>query len=148
MLTLHESTEKKFRENITKMLQQGRLSEAKKMMDEHHRLITLKEEITCAEITKLMTQEHRDLANLLLRKICILSDIIDGAGLDLFSLLKKYDRYVELPLLLLIEHLRFSAKNINTIIDRVNNDNYASAFGDVCDKVDDMINDLFKRGEV
>lgn len=149
MRTLNDiNNERKFKHRLEKLLREGRFSEARKVAEEHTRLLTHTEQFSCSEITNRMNPEHKELANLYLRKICILSDIVEGTGIDLLALLRKYDEYLSLPLTTLLENLKHTAREINKIIDAVGDESYKSSFGDVCDEIDSRIKDLFNKREV
>ena len=142
------NTQLKHRKLMLKLLQEGRFDEFRKLAKEHERLLSIREEFSCSEITNKMTPEDKEKANLHLRKICILSDIVEGTGVDLLSLLNRYDPYLSLPLITLLNNLGRTAHLINKIIDAVGNDEYVVSFGDVCDEIDKRIKDLFDRREI
>lgn len=149
MRTLRSQVEQeKHRKAMEKCLKEGNFDKFRKIASEHERLLSIREEFSCSEITNRMIPEDKDKANLFLRKICILSDIVEGAGIDLLSLLNKYDPYLSLPLLTLLNNLQKTAHEINKIIDAVGNDEYVASFGDVCDEIDKRIKDLFKKGDI
>ena len=149
MRTLRSQAEQeKHRKAMEKCLKEGNFDKFRKIASEHERLLSIREEFVCSEITNRMIPEDKDKANLFLRKICILSDIVEGAGIDLLSLLNKYDPYLSLPLLTLLNNLQKTAHEINKIIDAVGNDEYVASFGDVCDEIDKRIKDLFKKGDI
>ena len=76
MITLRDlQQEAKFGQKLDKLLQAGKITEAMKVADEHERLINVRQQFSLSEITKYMTEEHKEATNLCLRKICILSDI-------------------------------------------------------------------------
>lgn len=149
MITLRNLQEEaKFKAKIEKLLSAGRITEAMKVADEHERLINIRQVFRCSEITKYMTEDHKERTNLYLRKICILSDIVEGTGVDMLSLLRKYDEYLSLPLLALLENLQRTAREINKIIDAVSVEGYAESFGDVCDEIDRRIKNLFYKNDL
>lgn len=145
---LNISTENQIRRKLEKLLSEGRFAEANKVMREYDRLRAIKKEFSCSEITNQMPEEHKQLANLYLRKICILSDIVEGTGIDMLALLKQYDPYLELPLIALLENLQRTAREINKIIDATGDYEYRASFGDVCDEIDKRIKDLFEKREI
>lgn len=145
MLTLNNpATQRKHERLITKMLQQGRYAEVKSIIEEHYRLLEYTEHIPCSAITKNMTPDDHEECNRLLRKICILSDIIESAGIDLQSLINKYDRYATLPLVAQCKGLTTLAGNIRSIVDSVGDTEYSESFGDVCDTINEIINKAFE----
>lgn len=149
MITLSNlKEEEKYRKRVEKLLAQGRIDEAKKVWQEHERLINIRQEFKCSEITSVMTPEHKELTNFYLRKICILTDIVDGAGVDMLELLRKYEDSLSLPLLALIGNLRRTAREITSIVDAVGDNEYVCSFGEVCDEVDRRIKELFNKGAV
>lgn len=149
MRTLQSKQEQeKQRKTMEKLLRQGRFDDFNKVAKEHERLLSIKEVFSCSVITEHMKPEDKEQANMLLRKICILSDIVDGSGVDFLALLNKYDPYLSLPLLALLRNISRTAREINKIIDAIGNDDYIASFGDVCDEIDKRINDLFKKGEI
>lgn len=119
-----------------------------KVAEEHERLINIRQEFSCSEITKYMTEEHKEATNLCLRKICILSDIVEGAGIDMLELLRKYDEHLSLPLVALLNNLKRTAREITKIVDAVGGYEYRAPFGDVCDEIDRRIKDLFDKREI
>ena len=149
MITLRNLQEEvKFRQKLKKLLQAGKITEAMKVAEEHERLINIRKEFRCSEITQQMPQEHRELVNYYIRKICILSDIVEGTGVDMLSLLRRYDEYLSLPLVALLDNLQRTAREINKIIDATGDNEYRASFGDVCDEIDKRIQDLFDRRNV
>lgn len=143
MRELTPSTQKKHAENMSKFLRDGRFVAFEKKMREHHQLLQIRQPITVAD---MQIEEHdKEKAYFLLRVICILTDIVDGAGVDLLSLLKKYDKYIELPILLLLENLQKTARLINKIIDDVGSEKYAESFGDVVDELQPLILDMIQE---
>lgn len=88
-------------------------------------------------------------SNRLLRKICILSDILEGAGIDLLNVINRYDRYVSLPLVGQLKHLHTMAGRVRKLIDDVKNEEYSITFGETCDEINQAIDDnivrLFQR---
>lgn len=149
MITLRNLQEEaKFKAKIEKLLSAGKITEAMKVADEHERLINIRQEFRCSDITQRMPEEHKQLSNLYLRKICILSDIVEGAGIDLLELLRKYDEHLSLPLVALLENLQRTAREINKIIDATGDYEYRASFGDVCDEIDRRIKDLFDKRKI
>lgn len=149
MITLRNLQEEaKFGQKLDKLLQAGKITEAMKVAEEHERLINVSQQFSLSEITKYMTDEHKEQANLHLRKICILSDIVEGAGIDMLELLRKYDEYLSLPLVALLNNLKRTAREITKIIDATGEYEYQASFGDVCDEIDKRIKDLFDKRKI
>lgn len=145
MITLNNNaTQRRHERLIAKMIQQGRYAEMQQIINEHNRLLEYTEHIPCSEITRHMTPQDHEECNRLLRKICILSDIIESAGIDLLAIIKRYDAYVTLPLLAQCRGLTTLAGNIRGLIDAVGNIEYAETFGDLCDTIDNLINRAFE----
>lgn len=149
MRTLRSQAEQeKHRKAMEKCLIEGNFDKFRKIASEHERLLSIREEFSCSEITKYMTEDHKEATNLCLRKICILSDIVEGAGVDMLELLRKYDEYLSLPLVALLNNLKRTAREITKIVDAVGDYEYCTSFGDVCDEIDKRIKDLFKKGDI
>lgn len=150
MRGLHPITQAAQEKKMLKMLRDGRFTAFAQIAREHHRLLQIKEEITMSDIP--ISDNDKEKANFYLRVICILSDIVEGTGIDLLELIQKYDKYVELPIVLLLKHLQQTAREINKIIDAVGNEQYSQSFGDVVDEVKplilDAINELFNERKV
>lgn len=144
-----QQTQEKHRHALEKLLSQHRYAEADALIREHNRLLAYTEHIPCSDITRHMTEADHLEANRLLRKICILSDIIEGAGIDLLNVINRYDRYVSLPLVGQLKHLHTMAGRVRQLIDDVKNEEYSITFGDTCDEINQVIDDnivkLFRR---
>lgn len=149
MITLRNLQEEaKFGQKLDKLLQAGKITKAMKVAEEHERLINVSQQFSLSEITKYMTEKHKEQTNLLLRKICILSDIVESAGIDMLELLRKYDEHLSLPLVALLNNLKRTAREITKIVDAVGDYEYCASFGDVCDEIDKRIKDLFDKREI
>lgn len=145
MLTLNPATQKRDTKVVRRLIEKGRYSELAQVVREHHRLIEYKEQISCSEITDKMEAADHEESNRLLRKVCILSDIVESAATDLQALLHKYDRYVTMPLVEQTRGLKRLAGNIRGIIDAVGNVEYSESFGELCDAVDKEITKVFAK---
>lgn len=145
MLQLSESTQRKHTAIVRKLILQGRYSEAEQVIKEHHRLIEQKEYIRCSDITCKMNDADHEESNRLLRKVCILSDIVESAAVDLQGLMRRYDPYVTMPLIEQTRGLVKLAGGIRSIVDAVGNEEYSESFGDLCDAVDKQITKAFER---
>jgi hypothetical protein len=142
-------TQEKHRRALEKLLSQHRYTEVDALIREHNRLLAYTEHIPCSEVTKHMTEADHLESNRLLRKICILSDILEGAGIDLLNVINRYDRYVSLPLVGQLKHLHTMAGRVRQLIDDVKNEEYSITFGETCDEINQAIDDnivrLFQR---
>ena len=143
MRELSPPNEKKFRNMFEKFLREGNFSAYNIKAREYHELLQIREQITVADMQ--IEDNDKEKANFLLRVICILTDIVEGTGVDLLWILQKYDRYIELPLLMLLEHLKKTARSINKIIDDVGNEKYIESFGDVVDELQPLIYDMIQE---
>ena len=145
MITLQNpSTQRKHERQFDKLISQGRYAEANALTQEHNRILAINEQIPCSEITKYMTPEDHEYANLLLRKCTILSDVVESAAIDLQELIRRYDKYVTLPLVAQCRGLRTLAYNIRAIVDAVGNTEYSETFGDLCDTINNLIDRAFE----
>lgn len=145
MLTLNPVTQKHDTKVVRRLIEKGRYSELVQVVREHHRLIEYKEQISCSEITNRMNAADHEESNRLLRKVCILSDIVESAATDLQSLLHKYDPYVTMPLVEQTRGLVKLSGSIRGIIDAVGNVSYSDYFGELCDAVDKEITKAFAK---
>lgn len=145
MLKLNPVTQSRHEKLAQKFIEQNRWGELNKLMNEHNRLIAIKEEIPCSQITSQMNEEDHEESNRLLRKVCILSDIVESAATDLQALLRRYDAYVTLPLVVQTQALKMLAGNIRGIVDAVGNREYSESFGDLCDEIDELVTEAFEK---
>lgn len=145
MIQLNQATQSRHEKLAQKFIEQNRWGELNKLMNEHNRLIAVKEEIPCSQITSKMNEADHEESNRLLRKVCILSDIVESAATDLQALLRRYDAYVTLPLVAQTQALKMLAGNIRGIVDAVGNSEYSESFGDLCDEVDKQITKAFAK---
>lgn len=143
MRELSPPNEKRFKNMFEKFLREGNFSVYDIKAREYHELLQIREHITVADMQ--IEDNDKEKANFLLRVICILTDVVEGTGVDLLQLLKKYDRYIELPLLMLLEHLKKTARSINKIIDDVGSEQYSESFGDVVDELQPLIYDMIQE---
>lgn len=143
MRKLSYFTEKEYSRKMRKMLEAGRFVAFNNIANEYNRLLQLKEEIKFSDLE--IEPNDKERANFLLRIICILSDIVEGAGIDLLSIAQKYDKYVELPMILLLKNLQGTASQIRKIVDSVGDDKYSQSFGDVVDGVKPLIYDVIEE---
>lgn len=145
MVTLSEDTQRKHTAIVRKLIEQGRYSEAEQVIREHHRLIEYKEHIRASDITSKMNTADHEECNRLLRKVCILSDIVESAATELQELMRRYDRYVTMPLVEQTRGLVKLSGSIRGIVDAVGNIEYSESFGELCDDVDKHITEAFAR---
>lgn len=145
MLKLNPVTQSRHEKLAQKFIEQNRWGELNQLMNEHNRLIAIKEEIPCSQITSQMNEEDHEESNRLLRKVCILSDIVESAATDLQALLRRYDAYVTLPLVAQTQALKMLAGNIRGIVDAVGNREYSESFGDLCDEIDGLVTKAFEK---
>ena len=143
MRKLSYFTEKEYSRKMRKMLEAGRFVAFNNIANEYNRLLQLKDEIKFSDLE--IEPNDKERANFLLRIICILSDIVEGAGIDLLSIAQKYDKYVELPMILLLKNLQGTASQIRKIVDSVGDDKYSQSFGDVVDGVKPLIYDVIEE---
>lgn len=145
MQTLNAATQSRHEKLAQKFIAQGRWGELNQLMREHNRLLAVKEEIPCSQITSQMSEADHEESNRLLRKVCILSDIVEGAAVELQSMLRKYDAYVTLPMVEQTRALKMLAGNIRGIVDAVGNREYSESFGDLCDEIDELVTEAFEK---
>lgn len=145
MLKLNPATQSRHEKLAQKFIEQNRWGELNQLMNEHNRLIAIKEEIPCSQITSQMNEADHEESNRLLRKVCILSDIVESAATDLQALLRRYDAYVTLPLVVQTQALKMLAGNIRGIVDAVGNSEYSESFGELCDEIDELVTEAFEK---
>lgn len=143
MKELNPITQKKHEEQMLKFLREGRFYAFDQKAKEHHQLLQIREPITIADLQ--IEENDKEKGNFLLRVICILTDIVEGVGVDLLQLLQRYDKYLELPILLLLGNLQKTARSINKIIDSVGDEKYSMSFGDVVDELQPLILDMIQE---
>ena len=91
-----EAVKEEYTEKMEKALRRGDFALFDNLRRQYDRLMQAREEVPAKKITDTMTKEDREKCNKLLRKIPVLADIAEGAGIDLLALLKKYDDVLEL----------------------------------------------------
>ena len=143
MKELSYSNQVAYEKKMRKMLESGRFVAFSQIASDYHKLLMMKEEVKLSELE--ISEQDKDQANIYLRVICILTDIVEKAGIDLLSLIKKYDKWVELPMVLLLKHLQKTAQEVNKIIDAVGDERYACSFGDIVDEVEPLIYDTIQE---
>lgn len=145
MIELNPATQSRHEKLAQKFISQNRWVELNQLMNEHNRLIAIKEEIPCSQITSQMNEADHEESNRLLRKVCILSDIVESAATDLQALLRRYDAYVTLPLVVQTQALKMLSGNIRGLVDAVGNREYSESFGDLCDEIDELVTEAFEK---
>lgn len=145
MIELNPATQSRHEKLAQKFIGQNRWLELNQLMNEHNRLIAVKEEIPCSQITSQMNEADHEESNRLLRKVCILSDIVESAATDLQALLRRYDAYVTLHLVVQTQALKMLSGNIRGLVDAVGNREYSESFGDLCDEIDGLVTKAFEK---
>lgn len=143
MRELSYSNQVAYEKKMRKMLESGRFVAFSQIASDYHKILMMKEEVKLSELE--ISEQDKEQANIYLRVICILTDIVEKAGIDLLSLIKKYDKWVELPMVLLLKHLQKTAQEVNKIIDAVGDERYAYSFGDIVDEVEPLIYDTIQE---
>lgn len=144
MLSLkNEKLQEQYRRKMESALMKGDFKSYESIKKQYNELLNYREKVPASEITKQMKMEDRERCNKLLRKIPVLADIAESSAVDLQELLKKYDDSVTLPMLEEIRQLKYLSQSIRKIIDKVGNLEFQESFGDICDKVNDLIESVF-----
>ena len=139
-------TDLRYKNIMTKLASQGRADELIQVDEEYHRLLEINETTTCSTITQRMPEDDRKRCNKLLQKMCICTDIAEGCLVDLESLMKKYDKYVTLPLLIEMQFMKKVAKNVRKIVDGgTYNEKYIEAFGNVADYIESQMDSILNK---
>ncbi len=133
-----------YEHRMRQALLKGNFSLFENIKSQYERALQTREHVPAKVITDTMTPGDKETCDKLLRKIPVLADIIEGAGVDLLSLLKKYDKSVTLPMMVQLHQLTYIAKSLRSIIDKVGNEEFAVSFGDVSDRINDAIDECFK----
>lgn len=142
-----DKTQKWYETQMRKMLILGRSIEYEKLKSEYIKLLEINEPFPLSAITREMDSKDREKANKLLQKMCISVDIADGCLVDLNALLKRYDPYLNLPLMLEIEMMKKLTKNVRNIVDGASVDpRYAIHFGEMCDIINEKIDEAYEKG--
>ena len=137
--------EREFAEKIEKALRNNDYKKVDNLMRQFDRIKNTRECVPAKKITDEMTPEDKERCNTLLRVIPVLSDIIEGTGIDLVEMLKKYDGSVSLPMLEIIKRINYLSKKVREIVDNVKSESFAESFGDTCDNLKDVIFDFFEK---
>lgn len=143
----NEKTHKWYETQMRKMLVMGRLVDYEKLKSEYLNLIQINEPFPLSAITREMQPCDREKANKLLQKMCVAVDLAEGCLIDLESLLKKYDPYLNLPLMLEMQMMKKLAKNVRNIVDGASVDpRYAIHFGEMSDIISEKIDEAYEKG--
>ena len=139
-----EAIKEEYTEKMEKALRRGDFALFDNLRRQYDRLMQAREEVPAKKITDIMTPEDKEKCNKLLRKIPVLADIAESAGVDLLALLKKYDGTVSLPMLAQLRQFNYIARSLRQIVDRVGDASFAISFGDTCDLVNSKIESVFE----
>lgn len=142
-----EAIKEEYTEKMEKALRRGDFSLFDNLRRQYDRLMQAREEVPAKKITDTMTPEDKETCNKLLRKIPVLADIAEGAGIDLLSLLKKYDDTVTLPMILELKRMNYIAKSLRSLVDKVGSRTFAESFGDTCDLINEQIERIFEENK-
>lgn len=142
-----EAVKEEYTEKMEKALRRGDFALFDNLRRQYDRLMQAREEVPAKKITDTMTKEDREKCNKLLRKIPVLADIAEGAGIDLLALLKKYDDTVTLPIILELKRMNYIAKSLRSLVDKVGSRTFAESFGDTCDLINEQIEIIFEENK-
>lgn len=139
-----EAIKEEYADKMDKALRRGDFALFDNLRRQYDRILQAREEVPAKKITDIMTPEDKEKCNKLLRKIPVLADIAESAGVDLLALLKKYDDTVSLPMLAQLRQFNYIARSLRQIVDRVGDESFAISFGDTCDLVNSKIESVFE----
>ena len=139
-----ELLKQEYSEKMEKALRRGDFALFDNLRRQYDRLLRAREEVQAKKITDTMSKEDKEKCNRLLRKIPVLADIAESAGIDLLALLKKYDDTVSLPMLAQLRQFNYIARSLRQIFDQVGDESFAISFGDTCDLVNSKIESVFE----
>lgn len=139
-----ELLKQEYSDKMEKALRRGDFSLFDNLRRQYDRLLQAREEVPAKKITDTMSKEDKEKCDRLLRKIPVLADIAESAGVDLLALLKKYDDTVSLPMLAQLRQFNYIARSLRQIVDRVGDESFAISFGDTCDLVNSKIESVFE----
>lgn len=142
-----EAIKEEYTEKMDKALRRGDFALFDNLRRQYDRLMQAREEVPAKKITDTMTQEDKETCNKLLRKIPVLADIAEGAGIDLLSLLRKYDDTVTLPMIVELRRMNYIAKSLRSLVDKVGSRTFAESFGDTCDMINNEIERIFEENK-
>lgn len=132
---------------MEKAIRRGDFALFENLRRQYDRLMQTQENVTAKTITDTMAPEDKEKCNKLLRKIPVLADIAEGAGIDLLALLKKYDDTVTLPMILELKRMNYIAKSLRSLVDKVGSRSFAESFGDTCDMINEQIERIFEENK-
>ena len=139
-----EAIKEEYTDKMEKALRRGDFALFDNLRRQYDRLLRAREEVPAKKITDTMKPEDKAKCNRLLRKIPVLADIAESAGVDLLALLKKYDDTVSLPMLAQLRQFNYIARSLRSIVDRVGDESFSVSFGDTCDLVNSKIESVFE----
>lgn len=142
-----EAIKEEYTDKMEKALRRGDFALFENLRRQYDRLMQAREEVPAKKITDIMTPEDRETCNKLLRKIPVLADIAEGAGIDLLALLRKYDDTVTLPMILELKRMNYIAKSLRSLVDKVGSRTFAESFGDTCDMINEQIERIFEENK-
>ena len=142
-----EAVKEEYTEKMEKALRRGDFALFDNLRRQYDRLMQAREEVPAKKITDTMTKEDREKCNKLLRKIPVLADIAEGAGIDLLALLKKYDDTVTVPIILELKRMNYIAKSLRSLVDKVGSRTFAESCGDTCDLINEQIEIIFEENK-
>lgn len=142
-----EAIKEEYTDKMEKALRRGDFALFDNLRRQYDRLMQTQENVPAKTITDTMTTEDKETCNKLLRKIPVLADIAEGAGIDLLALLKKYDDTVTLPMILELKRMNYIAKSLRSLVDKVGSRTFAESFGDTCDLINEEIERIFEENK-
>ena len=142
-----EAVKEEYTEKMEKALRRGDFALFENLRRQYERLMQAREEVPAKKITDTMTQEDKETCNKLLRKIPVLADIAESAGIDLLALLRKYDNTVTLPMIVELRRMNYIAKSLRSLVDKVGSRSFAESFGDTCDLINNEIERIFEENK-
>lgn len=142
-----EAVKQEYADKMEKALRHGDFALFDNLRRQYERLMQASEEVPAKKITDTMTQEDKETCNKLLRKIPVLADIAEGAGIDLLALLKKYDDTITLPMIVELRRMNYIAKSLRALVDNVGSRSFAESFGDTCDLINNEIERIFEENK-
>lgn len=142
-----EAVKEEYTEKMEKAIRRGDFALFENLRRQYDRLMQAREEVPAKKITDTMTPEDKEKCNKLLRKIPVLADIAEGAGIDLLSLLRKYDNTVTLPMIVELRRMNYIAKSLRSLVDKVGSRSFAESFGDTCDIINEQIERIFEENK-
>lgn len=142
-----EDVKQEYADKMEKALRHGDFALFDNLRRQYDRLMQTQENVTAKTITDTMTPEDKETCNKLLRKIPVLADIAESAGIDLLALLKKYDDTITLPMIVELRRMNYIAKSLRALVDNVGSRSFAESFGDTCDLINNEIERIFEENK-